>query len=129
MIIYPRTQSCLFLDNLKAGYMVNIRYLVLSSKNGKQQDITMKLKDNTGRMISYQVRNKRYLPQLLPHLASTWILNPSSALMKASADYCHIRLHFVLVLLFVRDSKIMAVMISQCRVKQILRFVLTIAMN
>merc|ERR1712062_591725 len=59
MIIQPRTQSCLFLDKLKTEYVVNIRYLVLSSKNGKQQDITMRLKDNTGRMISYQGQQKQ----------------------------------------------------------------------
>merc|ERR1712062_4330 len=58
MIIQPRTQSCLFLDKLKTEYVVNIRYLVLSSKNGKQQDITMRLKDNTGRIISYQGQQK-----------------------------------------------------------------------
>ena len=55
MIILPKTESCFFLENMQEGYELNIRYLVMSSKNGKQLDITMRLRDNTGRMITYQV--------------------------------------------------------------------------
>merc|ERR1711892_1020433 len=54
MIILPKTESCFFLENMQEGYELNIRYLVMSSKNGKQLDITMRLRDNTGRMITYQ---------------------------------------------------------------------------
>ena len=55
MIILPKTESCFFLENMQEGYELNIRYLVMSSKNGKQLDITMRLRDNTKRMITYQV--------------------------------------------------------------------------
>jgi hypothetical protein len=55
MMIPPKTESCFFLANMQEGYMINIRYLVMSSKNGQQLDITMRLRDNTGRMITYQV--------------------------------------------------------------------------
>merc|ERR1711892_1202023 len=54
MIILPKTESCFFLENIQEGCELNIRYLVMSSKNGKQLDITMRLRDNTGRMITYQ---------------------------------------------------------------------------
>jgi len=56
MIIHPKTESCFFLADMQAGYMINLRYLVMSSKNGQQQDITMRLRDNTKRMITYQGR-------------------------------------------------------------------------
>eukprot|EP00091_Calanus_sinicus_P016741 TRINITY_DN36271_c0_g1_i1.p1 TRINITY_DN36271_c0_g1~~TRINITY_DN36271_c0_g1_i1.p1 ORF type:complete len:125 (+),score=35.03 TRINITY_DN36271_c0_g1_i1:170-544(+) len=56
MMIPPKTESCFFLADMQEGYMVNIRYLVMSSKNGQQLDITMRLRDNTGRMITYQGR-------------------------------------------------------------------------
>ena len=55
MIIPPKTESCFFLADMQEGYVINIRYLVMSSKNGKQLDITMRLRDNTKRMITYQV--------------------------------------------------------------------------
>ena len=55
MMIPPKTESCFFLANMQEGYMINIRYLVMSSKNGQQLDITMRLRDNTGQMITYQV--------------------------------------------------------------------------
>ena len=55
MMIPPKTESCFFLANMQEGYMINIRYLVMSSRNGQQLDITMRLRDNTRRMITYQV--------------------------------------------------------------------------
>ena len=55
MIINPKTESCFFMEYMQIGYVINIRYLVISSKNGKQQDITMRLRDHTKRMITYQV--------------------------------------------------------------------------
>ena len=55
MMIQPKTESCFFLADMQEEYVINIRYLVMSSKNGKQLDITMRLRDNTKRMITYQV--------------------------------------------------------------------------
>ena len=55
MMIQPKTESCFFLADMQEEYVINIRYLVMSSKNGKQLDITMRLRDNTKRMITYKV--------------------------------------------------------------------------
>merc|ERR1711892_210766 len=56
MMIQPKTESCFFLADMQEEYVINIRYLVMSSKNGKQLDISMRLRDNTKRMITYQGR-------------------------------------------------------------------------
>ena len=56
MIIPPKTESCFFLADMQEGYVINIRYLVMSSKNGKQLDITMRLRDNTRSVIRHQGR-------------------------------------------------------------------------
>ena len=39
---------------MQESYVINIRYLVMSSKNGKQLDITMRLRDNTRSVIRHQ---------------------------------------------------------------------------
>ena len=56
MIISPKTESCFFLPDLQEGYQLSINYLVVSSKNGKQQDITMRLRDPKRRLVTYQGR-------------------------------------------------------------------------
>ena len=66
MIIHPKTESCFFLADMQEGYIINLRYLVMSSKNGKQQDITMRLRDNTKRMITYQVSINLYFISVKP---------------------------------------------------------------
>ena len=56
LIISPKTESCFFLPNLQEGYQLSISYLVVSSKNGKQQDITMRLRDPKRMLVTYQGR-------------------------------------------------------------------------
>ena len=56
LIISPKTESCFFLANLQEGYQLSISYLVVSSKNGKQQDITMRLRDPKKMLVTYQGR-------------------------------------------------------------------------
>jgi len=49
--IQPRSTSCFFLEDLQAGYVLSIHYLVLSTKGGTQMDIGMTLKDPEKRMV------------------------------------------------------------------------------
>ena len=56
LIISPKTESCFFLANLQEGYQLSISYLVVSSKNGKQQDISMRLRDPKRLLVTYQGR-------------------------------------------------------------------------
>ena len=39
-------------------YVLSIHYMVLSSSNGKQLDITMRIRDPENRMVIYQARKK-----------------------------------------------------------------------
>ena len=54
LIISPKTESCFFLPNLQEGYQLSVSYLVVSSKNGKQQDITMRLRDPKRILVTYK---------------------------------------------------------------------------
>ena len=56
LIISPKSESCFFLANLQEGYQLSISYQVVSSKNGKQQDINMKLRDPKKMLVTYQGR-------------------------------------------------------------------------
>ena len=56
MIISPKSESCFFLANMQEGYQMSISYQVVSSKNGKQQDITMRLRDPRNLLVTYQGR-------------------------------------------------------------------------
>merc|ERR1711915_20777 len=56
LMIAPKTESCFFLANLQEGYKLSVSYLVISSKNGKQQDITMRLRDPKKMLVTYQGR-------------------------------------------------------------------------
>ena len=56
MMIAAKSESCFFLANLQEGYQLSISYLVASSKDGKQQDITMRLRDPKRMLVTYQGR-------------------------------------------------------------------------
>merc|ERR1712154_7104 len=56
LMIAPKTESCFFLANLQEGYKLSVSYLVISSKNGKQQDITIRLRDPKKMLVTYQGR-------------------------------------------------------------------------
>ncbi|XP_023335209.1 uncharacterized protein LOC111706546 isoform X1 [Eurytemora carolleeae] len=56
--VLNRAENCFFLENLKEGYIVNIHYLVISTKNGNQLDISMRLKDAQNKLITFQARKR-----------------------------------------------------------------------
>ena len=57
IIVAPKSESCFFISKLKEQNILNIRFLVISYKDGKQQDITFRLLDPiTHRMLNYQSR-------------------------------------------------------------------------
>ena len=57
IIVAPKSESCFFISKLKEQNILNIRFLVISYKDGKQQDITFRLLDPvTHRMLNYQAR-------------------------------------------------------------------------
>ena len=57
IIVAPKSESCFFISKLKENNILNVRYLVISYKDGKQQDITFRLLDPvTHRMVNYQAR-------------------------------------------------------------------------
>jgi len=60
--IQPRSTSCFFLEDLQAGYVLSIHYLVLSTKGGTQMDIGMTLKDPEKRMVpgAYKGRKSEF---------------------------------------------------------------------
>ena len=45
IIIPAKTESCFFISNLAESDIVSVSYLVVSFSNGKQHDITFRLKD------------------------------------------------------------------------------------
>ena len=45
IIIPAKTESCFFISNLVESDIVSLNYLVISFSNGKQHDITFRLKD------------------------------------------------------------------------------------
>ena len=45
IIIPAKTESCFFIANLVESDVVSVSYLVISFSNGKQHDITFRLKD------------------------------------------------------------------------------------
>ena len=56
IILPSKTESCYFLP-LKQSDKLSVRFLVISYKDGKQQDVTFRIKDPTSsRMVSYQAR-------------------------------------------------------------------------
>ena len=44
IIVPAKTESCYFISNLREADLVTINYLVISFSNGKQQDITFRMK-------------------------------------------------------------------------------------
>ena len=57
IIVAPKSESCFFIPKLKEHNTLNVRYLVISYKDGKQQDITFRMLDPiTHRMLNYQSR-------------------------------------------------------------------------
>ena len=57
IMVPAKTESCFFIAQLKESNVVSIRFLVVSYKDGKQQDITFRLKDpKTTRLLNYQAR-------------------------------------------------------------------------
>ena len=43
---------------MKVDYILSIHYMVLSSSNGKQLDINMRVRDPDNRLVIYQARKK-----------------------------------------------------------------------
>ena len=66
MVIAPKSESCVFLEQLEVGWKLSISYLVTSSKNGAQLDITMRLRDPDNRMVTYQA-SPHHHPHPHPH--------------------------------------------------------------
>lgn len=56
--VAPKSESCFFLENLMEGFVLNIHYVVLNTKNGAQLDISMRLRDPDKRLITFQPRKK-----------------------------------------------------------------------
>jgi len=57
--IQPRSTSCFFIEDLQAGYVLSIHYLVLSTKGGTQMDIGMTLKDPEKRMVKDAYKGRK----------------------------------------------------------------------
>ena len=55
MVIAPKSESCIFIEQLEVDWTLSISYVVTSSKNGAQMDITLRLRDPDKRMVTYQV--------------------------------------------------------------------------
>ena len=58
MVIAPKSESCIFLEQLEVDWTLSLSYMVTSSKNGNQMDITLRLRDPEKRMVTYQGRKK-----------------------------------------------------------------------
>lgn len=57
IIVAPKTESCFFISKLKEHNVLSVRFLVISYKDGKQQDITFRMVEPvTHRMLNYQPR-------------------------------------------------------------------------
>ena len=57
IMVPAKTESCFFIPELKENNVVSIRFLVVTYKDGKQQEITFRLKDpKTTRLLNYQAR-------------------------------------------------------------------------
>jgi len=56
--IANRAESCFYLENLKEGYVIDLHYLVVSTKNGNQLDISMRMKDPSHQLVTFQARKK-----------------------------------------------------------------------
>jgi len=59
MVIAPKSESCIFIEQLEVDWTLSLSYLVTSSKNGAQLDITLRLRDPDKRMVTYQGRRKQ----------------------------------------------------------------------
>ena len=59
MVIAPKSESCIFIEQLEVDWTLSISYVVTSSKNGAQMDITLRLRDPDKRMVTYQGRRKQ----------------------------------------------------------------------
>ena len=51
IMVPPKQESCFFVENLYEGFVLNIHYVVLNTKNGVQLDVSMRLRDPDKRMI------------------------------------------------------------------------------
>ena len=58
IFVQQKSESCFFLENMKVDYILSIHYMVLSSSNGKQLDINMRVRDPDNRLVIYQARKK-----------------------------------------------------------------------
>ena len=57
IMVPAKTESCFFIPELKENNVVSVRFLVVTYKDGKQQEITFRLKDpKTTRLLNYQAR-------------------------------------------------------------------------
>ena len=45
IIIAPKSESCFFIPQLLESNVLNVRWIVISFKDGKQQDVTFRMKD------------------------------------------------------------------------------------
>ena len=45
IIIAPKSESCFFIPKLLESNVLNVRWIVISFKDGKQQDVTFRMKD------------------------------------------------------------------------------------
>ena len=59
MVIGPKSESCIFIEQLEVDWTLSLSYVVTSSKNGAQLDITLRLRDPDKRMVTYQGRRKQ----------------------------------------------------------------------
>ena len=58
IFVQQKSESCFFLENMLVDYVLSILYMVLSSSNGKQLDMLMRIRDPENRMVIYQARKK-----------------------------------------------------------------------
>ena len=58
IFVQQKSESCFYLENMQVDYVLSVHYMVLSSTNGKQLDINMRIRDPENRMVIYQARKQ-----------------------------------------------------------------------
>jgi len=58
IFVQSKSESCFFLENLEVNYILNLHYMVISSKNGAQLDISTRLRDPEDKLVTFQARKK-----------------------------------------------------------------------
>jgi len=56
--VLNRAESCFYLENMREGYIINLHYIVISTKNGVQLDIAMRMKDPDRKLLAFHARRK-----------------------------------------------------------------------